>query len=56
MFEFGKVAVEIKGGDEFEHAGGHEEHEAGDHVEAKGMGRIGIHREGDAVIEESEGK
>jgi hypothetical protein len=56
VLEFGKISVEVESGDEFEHAGGHQEHEAGDHVESKSMGGIGIHRERDAMIKESYGK
>ena len=56
MFEFGEVAVEVEGSDEFEHAGSHEEHEAGDHVKAKGMSGVRVHHDGNAVVKESNGQ
>ena len=48
--------MEIERGDEFEHAGGHEEHEAGDHVEAKGVGGVRVHHNGNAVVKQSDGE
>ena len=56
MFEFGEVAVEVEGRNEFEHAGGHEEHEAGDHEKAKGMGGIRVHHDRNTVVKESNGE
>ena len=43
MFEFGKVAVEIKSSDEFEHASRHEKHEAGDRVKTEGVSGVRFH-------------
>jgi len=56
VFEFGEVAVEVEGSDEFEHACGHEEHEAGDHVQAKGVGGVRVHYDRNAVVKESNGE
>lgn len=56
MFEFGEVAVEVEGSDEFEHAGGHEKHEAGDHVEAKGVRGVRVHHDRNAVVKEGNGE
>lgn len=56
MFEFGEVAVEVESSDEFEHAGGHEQHEAGYRVKAKGVGGVWIHHNGNAVVKESDGE
>ena len=56
MFEFGEVAVEVEGGDEFKHSGGHEKHEAGDHVKAKGVSGIRLHHDRNAVVKEGDGE
>jgi len=56
VVELGEVAAEVKSGDEFEHACGHEEHQAGDHKKAKGVGRVGVHHDRNAVVEEGDGK
>jgi len=56
VFEFGELAVEIKSGDEFEHACGHEHHQAGDGVEAEGMCRIGFHDQRNSVVKEGNGE
>lgn len=54
MFEFGELAAQIKSGDEFEHAGGHEEHEARDDKKAEGMGGVGIHDDRNTVVEKGD--
>ena len=48
--------MEVEGGDEFKHSGGHEEHEAGDHVKAEGMSGIGVHHDGNTVVQECDGE